>query len=166
MALSIFKEAIDLLLSRWTAFQIALEYQALPNEYAEITAELCTHILNYFQSNGLNANMDELEENLLFYFEDDLGVQLEDGSGREVANRLYGLFKEIVTEGKLENFELMKQKAKINIQSCQNMGQESDVQMKESNVQMEETPPATPKLETVIDQDGFELVQKGRRKKH
>ena len=103
--------------------------------------------------------------------EDDLYIVLEDDSAVQVARKLIQVFND-VTNGNLMELERLRSSAGIQHGVSQGIdetreGSDEDGDESETTHDMDidlPTPPMSTKPERIIDDDGFELVQKkGRR---
>lgn len=131
---SLFSEAIELIFRRWTALQLASTSDEISN--------LRSTLLQYFQDG--EVEFDSLEYNFYEYF-NDLGVEVEDGSLGQVTNELLQFRDEIWMNDLSRIIELRSMNPADSTE----------------DIVMEKVKPV--RQEAVIDDDGFELVQKKRR---
>jgi hypothetical protein len=143
-----FKEAVTMILSSWTALQLATESDESKWQ------ELVELIFDYFQQDAVE--IDHLEYNFYEWFLDECSVEVEDRSMLLVARDLVDLHKELMT-GNLGSFNLLK-KAYSSKSASKSLEQSQDEEM------LPATSDATANTKTkIIDEDGFELVQKRKK---
>ncbi|KAF3339648.1 pre-rRNA-processing protein TSR2 [Carex littledalei] len=108
-AAAIFAEGISLVLSRWTALQMAVENQWGGRESRGKADQLVASIQEFFGQKE-DLYIDELEELLEVYMLDSLSTEVQDGSVPEVAEQLMIMHEECL-EGKYESIQKLKQLA-------------------------------------------------------
>lgn len=175
---AIFCEGIALVLRRWTALQIAID-----NDMAGVNSELkrtelYDNIVSYFAEE--KVTVDELENSLYWYFEDEFKLQLEDESSNDVSMQLVKMYQEVVVEGNAASVQRLRElsnRTNANASTQSRMVEETvdgaedpmdapELQSVTESTDMQLDEPAPPKYEPVVDDEGFTLVQKGRGKKH
>ncbi|KAJ3047210.1 hypothetical protein HK097_000123 [Rhizophlyctis rosea] len=175
-----FSAAITLTFIRWTALQICLDNQLAGRETAESLTTLHTHTLKFFRDFGTEVQAYELADNFTSYFDEVFDVDIEDGSPRQVGDALVKLYREVMIDGNTAGVEELKVKVEMSgnagARASVRQGGEDDEDDSEDEdendgevdspmeVDAGHSAPA-PRPEPVIDEDGFELVQKkGRRR--
>ncbi|KAG7024555.1 Pre-rRNA-processing protein TSR2-like protein [Cucurbita argyrosperma subsp. argyrosperma] len=106
-ALPLFQEGIGLVLSRWSALQLAVENEWGGRDSRRKVELLCSDILTWFTQNKEPLYIDDLEmildEALL-----SLNTQVDDGSIEEVAERLIVMHEECL-DGNFSSIEKLRQ---------------------------------------------------------
>ncbi|KAI8898402.1 hypothetical protein BC833DRAFT_590028 [Globomyces pollinis-pini] len=175
----LFSEAISMIFSKWTALQIAIDNCPYSHQ-TNLQSDLLQLTVSFYKEFNGKIEPDELEKNFTAFIEDQLCCTVEDGSPLQVANDIVQLYKLIVVQCDLELFNRMKaeiqakgNQAKTLSKTIQDEGASDDSDWNESvmgdgdSVMGSEDMAVDPPKPTgpIIDDDGFELVQrKGRRK--
>ncbi|KAI9019765.1 hypothetical protein DFJ74DRAFT_707828 [Hyaloraphidium curvatum] len=181
-----FAEAAALVLRRWTALQIALDNGLGAADAQTEFGELLGEVLGFFARNGADAHADVLADNFDAYFDDAFGVALEDGSAGQVARALGDLHRKIVGSGDASPLAALResqdrvvgsQRAGSQLVAAQDEGltvedgSSSDDGEDSGDEDMEDAapaagpsaaPPRREKQERIIDEDGWETVQRKR----
>ncbi|KAI9102734.1 Pre-rRNA-processing protein TSR2-domain-containing protein [Phlyctochytrium arcticum] len=177
----LFTETVQLVFQQWTALQLALDHQMAGHGTTERAQELWEHTCEFFEKYTTAVMAHEIAENLKDFFDEIFNAELDDGSPEQIGETLVALYKEIMTEGKVDRALAIKEQARGHppIQSRQgNHDDSSDDDGDEGN---DENPTAssesnqagqamdvdnsnTSRPEPVIDEDGFELVQPRKRR--
>lgn len=146
----LFKEAIELTFQSWSALQLASE--------SENWRELAALTLDYFQQNQ-PVESDHLEYNFYEWFQDECdGCSVEDNSMMQVSKDLILLHKQLF-DGKMEGlFELRHLYKSKGAHAAP-----GDSSSEEEDLEMQVEKPSKSKPDPVIDDDGFELVQRKRK---
>ena len=152
---------------------------------AEKANTLQTFTYDFFAAHGLEVDSSELEENLSGYFEEAFNVYLEDDSPALVAKDIVNLYREL-SQGSLIRLEKLRstssaiaaaaaaRRANHNNQNDSSDDDDDDDDNNEGDnelngeddaMEMDISRSPVAKLEPVIDEDGFELVQKKKRGK-
>ncbi|KAJ1550799.1 hypothetical protein HK096_004948 [Nowakowskiella sp. JEL0078] len=178
-----FSECIELILSRWSSLRLVADYnppayaQHITNPFSKITSDIHAILLDYFVTHGVNVSGDELAENLHEYFSVDLKTDLDDDSETRVSEALINAYSEIVVKKNPSLLLRLRETAEIANVRAQEVasaaeGAEDDYYCEENSTQkvgmdVDHDVELGERYEKpVIDEDGFELVQKknGRRK--
>lgn len=167
-----FEEGIRLVFSRWTALVLAVENQWGGPESEAKREHLVQETLRYFLKHKEHY-ADELEEDLDDAILHDFNTQAEDGSPKEIADMLLAMYKECV----VGNFSLIEklrshpvagagrsqQQVVDNDGTIVSDADSEDDEMEDAQPMQQDEPPKRP--EPVVDEDGFTLVQSGRRRR-
>ncbi|KAJ3411418.1 hypothetical protein HDV05_002200 [Chytridiales sp. JEL 0842] len=189
-----FAESLSHILNLWTALRLIADHQPAGSQTNHLIHTLHSHTFDFFHETGEGVEPWELEDNLVGYFEEVFGVGLEDGSAGLVSKELVRLFKE-TGRGELSGLEKLrvavervKERWATTTTTPANLDDDSDdddsdddssmmsddgsndsdypVDAEDAAMRDAEPEKVEAKLEPVIDEDGFELVQKvGRRKR-
>lgn len=133
-----------------------------------------TFIVDFFNNYGVDVEVYELANNFNGYFDEIFHIGLEDGSENEVSRHIYNLYRDIVINHKTEELLRLRNLAhsqrpvsKGNKVSNGDDSSDSEEGKDGSEDEMMEVEPSvSTKMEPIIDEDGFELVQKkGRSRK-
>jgi len=157
---SLFEESVHIILHRWTALQICIDQDLAGANSIQKLAQLHALITSFFLKEGLSVTTDRLEESLGWFFTDMFNVALEDGSAREVAARMCGLFGRIVVSGDGQVIEEMRRLTSGGAKDSDIQCIMSDDSESESDKDIAMST-STTKTEPEIDDDGFQLIQKG-----
>ncbi|KAJ3224777.1 hypothetical protein HK099_007895 [Clydaea vesicula] len=129
---------------------------------------LYENILEFFKKHSRNVEPHELARNFEDFFDEIFSLSLEDNSQYQIGTLLCKLYNEIFFSNSLEeltklrNWSSMKKSGTVKI--VNNEGESTDDDSDESLVDEEMlVVKEKSKIEPVIDDDGFELVQKRRR---
>ncbi|KAJ3219218.1 hypothetical protein HDU67_002214 [Dinochytrium kinnereticum] len=177
--LQMFQEGMKMVFARWTALQIAIENQMAGTSTSIMASTLEVHTVDFFRQYGVNVEVDELEGNLEGYMEECFNLGLEDGSPGQVARAVTSLFRELAAEGRSDVLDRLRASAKsvrpvtgikpVAADSDYEDSEDDDSDMDDEDVGMEQdaapAPPPPAKPEKIVDEDGFEMVQKGRRRR-
>lgn len=182
---TLFKEAASCVFDRWTALQLAIDHQMAGVSTRERSQELLEHLSDFFQQYGTEVMDHEIAENLKDFFDQVFNAELDDGSPEQIGKTMVRLYREVVVEGKTEEVEAMKEKARQqhgraaaasvkangDDSSDDEDGEDESTNAEPMDVDEESRPalqnePQNRRPEPIIDDDGFELVQskKGRRR--
>ncbi|TPX61064.1 hypothetical protein PhCBS80983_g01394 [Powellomyces hirtus] len=183
-----FRESIQYVLKGWTGLQIAIDAQMAGHYTAQTSQELFEHMSAFFQQYGLEVMPHEIAQNLEAYFDEVFHANLDDGSPNQIGEKLCRLYKEIMVDGRTETFEAVKATANrangvagASVRAGDDDSSDDDESSDEEIVGAEassssfstepmqvDAVPAEPRQrrpEPVVDEDGFEIVQKkGRRR--
>ncbi|KAF3321707.1 pre-rRNA-processing protein TSR2 [Carex littledalei] len=173
---AIFSEGISLVLSRWTALQMAVENQWGGRESRGKADELFASIQSWFFKTK-PLYIDELEELLDVYMGDSLSTVVQDGSVEEVAEQLMIMHEECL-EGVYESIQKLKQlaprtnavsqsKQVVNDgddDSSEEEGSESDAMEMEATQEMDVDLAAKTGTKPGPDPDGWTVVANKRNK--
>ncbi|RKO91191.1 hypothetical protein BDK51DRAFT_20976 [Blyttiomyces helicus] len=173
----LFIESITLVFSRWTALQLALDHQMAGASTPLRATELLEDTAAFFRTHGSEVHADELDSNFTAFFEEVFCAELDDGSPLQVGRTLVKLYAEIVGEGRLELLEELRGKARVSgagrsvraggdaDDDDEESGDEEEGEGEAMDVDVPVVRERAPWPEPVVDEDGFELVQKkGRRR--
>ncbi|CAN6603890.1 pre-rRNA-processing protein Tsr2p [Trichomonascus vanleenenianus] len=156
----------------WDTLNTAIESNWGGPDGADKREWMVGEVIDLFDTNYIDAAY--IEEFLLNIMADEFETTLEDGTAAEVAQLIINLYKEIAEgdtsqvkklhEQYLEKSERRKnQSSKVKVQSEEGDDDSSSEEEGDADVEMDDTPPPSSKPEPVIDDDGFELVQRKRR---
>ncbi|KAJ3116476.1 Cyclin-dependent kinase 2 [Phlyctochytrium bullatum] len=180
-AYALFEEAVSLIFGRWTALQLAVENQLGGRQTREMAEALQTHTCSFFKDYGRNVAVDELEENLRGYFDECFNLDLQDGSPLQISRLLVEAFKQLEESNGSRSQVLEKLRETASTVRARAMGssstmadsdadddsgsddedsdeQDDDDEDRSESMQYEETPRTKP--DPIIDEDGFELIDK------
>lgn len=150
--------AISIILSQWTALRIAIEHSLAPESSMQ---ELSQLVYEFFMTEK-QVYWDELAGNFDEYFLETFNMELEDKSSDSISKHLCLLFSEL-KEGKEDEYAKIVAAGKKNVAVCEkDESSDSEDEMDEA-MEVDVEPLAGPS-EPVIDEDGFELVQRRRRR--
>jgi pre-rRNA-processing protein TSR2 len=183
---ALFNEGLTLMFQRWTALQLVVDHQMGGIDTIEMAQMLQKHTYDFFLNHGLNVEPHELDENYIGYFEECFNADLEDGSGMQIANAAVGLFKEL-GQGSMESLNKLRELAAkgrpagaamatrvrgdddeddSSDDDSDDFPMDGDDIAEASRMQADEPAAApAPKPDPIVDEDGFELVQKPRRRR-
>jgi len=173
---------VSLLLNGWKALDDAVTAQWGGPDSEDKRDWLCGAVADMFVERPETDEID-LEETLLHVMDDEFECSVEDGSGYEIAIKVCALRKEILagnfaTVDTLHTAFLSKAKNKSKTppkvkevvnEAGDSASDFSEDEEGESDIEMADVPAAASRtkerLEPVVDDDGFELVQKKGGKK-
>ncbi|KAF9160695.1 hypothetical protein DFQ26_005265 [Actinomortierella ambigua] len=180
-----FREGVEYLFHSWTALKLAVDGEWGGHDSAEKRDWFIDTIVDYFGEKGKNIDTFDLEDILLQIMNDEFSIMLEDKSEQHIAKILEQLFLEC-THGKYDLVQTLKQDSqKISgaYQSSRGKNGDGDDEEDDSsddddgeedeeggNMDVDEagasgSTPRREKAEPQIDEDGFETVTKGRRRR-
>ncbi|KAJ3392221.1 hypothetical protein HDU92_008573 [Lobulomyces angularis] len=155
-------------LAFWTALNICIEQDLAGFNSIQQKTYLYENILEFFKKHSRNVEPHELARNFEDFFDEIFSLSLEDNSQYQIGTLLCKLYNEIFFSNSLEeltklrNWSSMKKSGTVKI--VNNEGESTDDDSDESLVDEEMlVVKEKSKIEPVIDDDGFELVQKRRR---
>eukprot|EP00873_Tetraselmis_striata_P003281 jgi/Tetstr1/423545/TSEL_014218.t1 len=171
-----FEEGCRLVFDRWTALKLAVEQGWGGPQSTDKALDVLDDVADWFYRRKDHYE-DELEEELTAALSEDFNCDCEDGSPLQVAKALTELYRELC-KGDLSGLERLRATAPASTQSCRVEqvdrdgtvldGDDSDSDVEMGDATMGEAPgpaaPPQPPPGPVIDDDGFELVQKPRRR--
>jgi pre-rRNA-processing protein TSR2 len=149
-----FRHGLDMIFKKWTGLQLAISY----SDYDTAEEDLVRLTAEFFEES--TVEVDELENNLEAFVEEQLECQLEDGSPRQVARHVCEFFQQL-KQGNLSMYEQMTREFGKNIASAEVSDSDADSDLEDEEQKL---PQERKRPDPVIDDDGFELVQKGRRR--
>jgi pre-rRNA-processing protein TSR2 len=149
-----FRHGLDMIYKKWTGLQLAISY----SDYDSAQEDLVRLTSEFFEES--TVEVDELANNLEAFVEEELGCELQDGSPRQVARHICAFFGQL-KQGDLRMYEKMNQEFGTKATSAEVSDSDEDSDMED---EVEKLPQERKRIEPVIDDDGFELVQKGRRR--
>lgn len=154
-----FQAGVTAALRSWSALRTAVEQSWGGTTSSQKAEDLRSNIFTYFDGTTPNPKMklEELEDNLLGYMEEEFGVVLEDGSEIELANLIWNMYEccargdvtlaNSVVANAIKAEEVLKQS---NVKSVIQSGQDGDDDMDDDsdaegddNVEMENDNNAT-----------------------
>ncbi|KAI3869141.1 hypothetical protein MKX03_035384 [Papaver bracteatum] len=97
-SLSAFSEGISLVLSRWTALQMAIQNEWGGRDSRQKSDQLSHDILSWFTQTKEPLYIDDLEKILFDTMIRELNVELDDGSEKELAEELMIMHEECLQE--------------------------------------------------------------------
>ncbi|KAK1315046.1 hypothetical protein QJS10_CPA06g01927 [Acorus calamus] len=106
-ATSAFAEGISLVLSRWTALQMAVDGGWAGNDSRQKSDQFAPFILSWFVQSKAPLYIDELEETLDDYLLSSFNTEADDGSVEEVAEQLM-IMHEDCLQGNYEAIENLR----------------------------------------------------------
>jgi pre-rRNA-processing protein TSR2 len=164
--------------------QIALDQGLGSVDSERDFADLLDETLGYFQRNGGDANAEDLQDNFEMWFDQVFNLSLEDGSSLQVGRSLEELYRQVVVAGNSAPLTALKesqerivgnQRSGTKIVANQEEGltvednsedsedgSDSDEDMEDAGASSSAAPKKE-KPEKVVDEDGFETVQRRRR---
>jgi hypothetical protein len=152
----LFEHSIKLIISKWPAFQTVLQ----ESTWLEKEQELFELTLEYFQETKVEPT--ELQENLQEFVEYTFGAEFEDDSYKLISNDICSLFGNIMNDQMGLYEELVKfADGTITLLGSVDPDSGTDQDVEEDEDVVVEPKPI--KQEKIIDEDGFELVQKKKR---
>ncbi|KAI3987504.1 hypothetical protein MKX01_006746 [Papaver californicum] len=104
LSLSAFSQGISLVLSRWTALQMAIHNEWGGRDSRQKSDQLSSDILSWFTQTKEPLYIDDLEEILSDTMTLSFNVELDDGSEKELAEELMIMHEECLQE----NYELIQ----------------------------------------------------------
>lgn len=173
-----FEEGVRLIFDRWTALKLAVEQGWGGTQSREKALDVLDDVVDWFYRRKEHYD-DELEEELQAALSEDFNCDCEDGSPLAVAKALTGLYRDLC-QGSMAELERLRATAPASTQSCrleqvdrdgtvlegddsESDDEMGDATMNDANTQQAAQPPSAPPA-PIIDEDGFELVQKPRRR--
>jgi hypothetical protein len=161
-----FSKAIHLVFQRWTALQMCVEHSEVSNPQLEMEAFI-QETIEFFQKYKGNVTPEDLNSNFHQWLEQVFGVAVEDDSPLQVGKHCCSLFHQIVDLGDLSPLkELEASMAAVKHRQAQSQIQEpeegSDQDSDDSDMDVDKPVETRHKPEKVIDNDGYELVQRRR----
>lgn len=96
---AIFVEGLDKIFSRWTALGLAIENEWGGFNTLQKSLQLKMLITLSFDKKGSKVEQEDLEDLLLDFMNDELGVMLEDSSEIQISQQILILYRE-ATSGK------------------------------------------------------------------
>eukprot|EP00842_Homolaphlyctis_polyrhiza_P006066 jgi/Hompol1/6460/HPOL_004991-RA len=94
----LFGEGIRHIFVRWTALQLAIDNDPYPRSQPPLD-ELLFHTLAFFEQYGNAVDTDDLCNNFTNYLEEQLEVEVEDGSTYQVARSILSLYQQVMVQG-------------------------------------------------------------------
>ena len=147
------EQGMSMILKKWVGFQMAVQN----SDFEGAHIQLLELLLEYFQN--YTVTDDDLADNLDEFIINELDCELEDNSPLQVSRHICELFEEL-KNGNTQMLDKMKSQFTENNVEFE-IQDDSDSDQSLSDTEME--PPSEAKRpDPVIDEDGFELVQKGR----
>ncbi|KAJ3312916.1 hypothetical protein HDV04_002573 [Boothiomyces sp. JEL0838] len=165
-----FQEAVDIVFTKWTALQIAIDNSPYTGQTPQ--KDLLEGTLEFFKEHNGQIHADELSNNFESFMEEQLDCFCEDNSPYQVSVHLLKLFGEIVINSDLTSLQSMRDALKRGKKVVSKVvvdegASDSDMENDENmDVEMQVDTPVYTKPEPIIDEDGFELVvrkKKGRK---
>ncbi|KAJ3318278.1 hypothetical protein HDV06_000721 [Boothiomyces sp. JEL0866] len=166
-----FQEAVDIVFTKWTALQIAIDNSPYTGQTSQ--KDLLEGTIEFFKEYNGQVHADELATNFERFMEEQLDCFCEDNSPYQVSTHLLKLFAEIVGNSDLTLLQVMRDelvrtgKKVVSKVVADDGASDSDMDNDENtDVEMQVDTPAYTKPEPIIDEDGFELVvrkKKGRK---
>jgi len=167
-SLNLFGEGISLVLSRWTALQMAIENQWGGWDSLQKSHDLASSILSWFSQSKGPLYIDDLESILDESMALSFNTEIEDGSVEEVAEELMVMHEECL-KGNYESIEnLRKSVSGTNAasQSKRVINDDEDESSDEEASKMMVDEPVVPKMavekpklkEMHINEDGWSVV--------
>ncbi|KAG6466331.1 pre-rRNA-processing protein TSR2 homolog [Zingiber officinale] len=167
-SLSFLGEGISLMLSRWTALQMAVENGWGGQESRSKSEELVSTVLSWFSQSKGPLYIDDLENMLEENMEELFNTEVEDGSIEEVAEELMIMHEDFL-KGNYESIEKLRRLGPIATsvgRSKKIVDYDSDdvseMIVDESNAS--DMVVEKPKSEQVPDEDGWSTVTSRRNK--
>lgn len=166
-SLNLFSEGISLVLSRWTALQMAIENQWGGRDSREKSHDLASSILSWFTQSKEPLYIDDLENILDESMAVSFNTEIEDGSVQEVAEKLM-IMHEDCLKGNYESIEKLRNsvtvmnavsqsKRVINDDEDESSDEEASEMMVDEPV-MPKMAADKPKLKQMPDEDGWSVV--------
>ncbi|KAF9976309.1 hypothetical protein BGZ73_008797 [Actinomortierella ambigua] len=173
-----FREGVEYLFHSWTALKLAVDGEWGGHESAAKRDWFIDTIVDYFGENGSKIDTFDLEDILLQIMNDEFSIMLEDQSEQHIAKILERLYLEC-THGKYDLVQTLKQDSqkisgayqssrRKNADDDDDSSSDDDDDEEEDSGSMdveEAGPSRREKPEPQIDEDGFEMVTKGRRRR-
>ncbi|KAK9474538.1 Pre-rRNA-processing protein TSR2-domain-containing protein [Dipodascopsis tothii] len=166
-----------MVINEWPALTVAVQNQWGGADSAEKRDWIPTTILDLYEEQP-EVDVEDIEDRLMQIMEDEFETTVDDDSAYECALKIDAVFKQCL-EGNFAAVDDMYQRylarqqqpaaaAAVVVQSVgDDVGSDEDV---DEDDEMAEAAPApapapAPRPERIVDDDGFELVQKPRRKR-
>ncbi|KAJ3040941.1 hypothetical protein HDV00_010152 [Rhizophlyctis rosea] len=177
-----FTLALQYTFRTWTALNLCIDNQLAGRDTPAALQSLLDHTLQFFRDHGTEVFPYELADNFVAYFDEVFQTDLDDGSPKQVGESLCRLYREIMVEGKMEGLQALQ--VKVDRLGGGNAGARASVRQggegedddddddsdfeddegTDGDSAMDVDAPSSsspaPKPEPVVDEDGFELVQK------
>lgn len=167
-ALGCFEEGVQLVMSRWTALNLAVENEWGGRDSKEKAEQIMEDVLYWFEITKAPCPL-KLEEQLTAALDEDFHVVLEDGSSMQVAKDLVQLFEEL-SEGNQNLLQSLRSTTQSGANmskmagpnDCDSTSSEGD---SGSDMEIEEVQKELPSKHQgqqgpLVDDDGFTLVQR------
>lgn len=167
-----FELGVSMVIHKWDDLKTAVDNQWGGPDSAEKRDWISSVVVDLF-TNEAAVDVCAIEESLLYAMINEFEVDLEDDSALLVAKQVIDLYKEC-RERKYDNVHAMynrwlekqqqrEQANKVDLDSDEEDEEEHEEapQLVQDTEMMEVDEPAEP----IVDEDGFELVQKGRRRR-
>lgn len=148
------EQGMSMILKKWVGFQMAVQN----SDFEDAHEQLLDLLLEYFQN--YTVTDDDLADNLNEFIMNELDCELEDNSPIQVSRHMCELFEEL-KNGNTQMLDKMKLNFTENNMDFEIEDSDSDESLSDTELE----PLEAKRPEPVIDEDGFELVQKGRRRR-
>ncbi|KAI9287331.1 Pre-rRNA-processing protein TSR2-domain-containing protein [Umbelopsis sp. AD052] len=170
-----FTEGLHYVLRSWSALKLAVEQDWGGPDSEEKREWMAETLVEYFGANAKRLDEFDVEDILVQIMSDEFHTDLEDGSAYAVAKHLVSMFNQCI-HGDFS--EVAKLREKVASRSNQSAGQsanndedseddDDDSEAGDEDDAMDVEEPSAPQEPQgpIIDEDGFELVTKGRRRR-
>ncbi|KAG2176230.1 hypothetical protein INT43_005464 [Umbelopsis isabellina] len=170
-----FAEGLGYILKSWTALKLAVEQEWGGPDSIEKREWMAETLVEYFGANAKKLDEFDVEDILVQIMSDEFHTDLEDGSAFAVSKHLISLFNQCIHG---DHSEVAKLREKFASRSQQPAGQsgnnegDSDTDGDDDGSEgdddamgVEEASTSQEPQGPIIDEDGFELVTKGRRRR-
>ncbi|CAO3680675.1 unnamed protein product [Umbelopsis ramanniana] len=170
-----FTEGLTYVLRSWSALKLAVEQDWGGPDSEEKRDWMAETLVEYFGANAKRLDEFDVEDILVQIMSDEFHTDLEDGSAYAVSKHLVSMFNQCIHG---DYSEVVKLREKLASRSHQSAGQsanndedseddDDDSEGGDEDDAMDVEEPSAPQEPQgpVIDEDGFELVTKGRRRR-
>ncbi|KAK6506653.1 hypothetical protein TWF481_005112 [Arthrobotrys musiformis] len=165
-----FENGMTILLNTWPALSMAVENEFGGPDSADKRDWLCGAVADLFTSDPA-TDAEDLEDFLLQILSDEFETALEDDSAYNVSQRILLLRRQIAADdfsgaNALSEFWEKNGRGKPKVKVVRQGGSDDEDEEEEGDVEMDEAPQLVAvreRVEKVVDEDGFELVQKRKR---
>ena len=156
-----FTEFVNLTLLRWTALQLAIDQQFNKNQL-----EILTNLILDFFTSFKTVEPFELENNFIDYFDYYFNISVQDSSCLQVSNVLCDGYKKLLNGDLSDLNRLRSLELKVDqvLSKCILNNKEDDDDNENIEDSMNNMHIIKEKQVPIIDNDGFELVQRKGRK--
>ncbi|KAH8555420.1 Pre-rRNA-processing protein TSR2-domain-containing protein [Umbelopsis sp. PMI_123] len=173
-----FTEGLNYVLQSWSALKLAVQQEWGGPDSAEKRDWMAETLIEYFGANAKKLDEFDIEDILVQIMSDEFHTDLEDGSAYAVSKHLVSMFNQCIHG---DYSEVTKLREKVASRSYQPAGQsannnedsddddddddENEVDGEDDAMDVEEASAPQEPQGPIIDEDGFELVTKGRRRR-
>ncbi|GAB5587724.1 rRNA accumulation-related protein [Umbelopsis nana] len=171
-----FTEGLNYVLCSWSALKLAVDQEWGGPDSIEKREWMAETLVDYFGANAKKLDEFDVEDILIQIMSDEFHTDLEDGSAYAVSKHLVTMFNQCIHG---DYSEVTKLREKVASRTQQPAGQAADNnedsdsddgdvgdEAEDEDAMDVEEPAAPPSPQgPIIDEDGFQLVTKGRRRR-